>query len=780
MNKNFVSVGRSVDKIDGLSLATGTGRYTDDFAAPGTLHVAVLYSPHPHALIEDIDVSEAEALPGVVKVLSYKNAYDNMPKIVHTTAGQGFPEPSPYDAWLFDDKVRFVGDRVAAVAAESLDIAKEAVSRIKVDYTVLEPLFDPEKAMGGGVPVIHDRDEYMPIPVPYEPKRNMMAEKIFTIGDVEKGLAEADSILDRVYHTHYAHHCMMEPHSAFATFDEYGRLVIYTSTSVPFHVRRIVAQVLSYPLRKIHVIKPRVGGAYGGKQEAFMEPLAAKFAIETGRPVKFVLSREEVFMCARTRHPMRVHITTGFKRDGTITALRMDDLMESGAYGTHGLTVLCNAASKVLPLFNKVENLEFIGRTVYTNKPVGGAYRGYGVTQATFGFMQHIDVIARSTGQDILEYIKKWHIKEGEGSPVFEAIGEGKAGVPQVINCCKLSECIDRGAVAIGWYDKRDKRLSPSPDRFRGVGVAVSMQGSGIPLVDMGSAYMKLNEDGSCNLLMGATDTGTGSDTIMCQIAAEVLKVDPEMVIPLASDTDVTPFDDGAYASSGTYVSGGAVRVCAENFLKNILKAASIMLEVPEDRLETIRGVVFDRNDRNRSSDFGAICRFAMYGSGENMHQIQGFGSYTSPVSPPPFIAQFAEVEVDVRTGDVKVVKFVSAVDCGHAINPKMTEGQVEGGVLNGIGFALREQYLFDSNGRMTNPDFGNYKILGSIDVPEIETILIDAYEKTGPFGAKSVSEVCINGPAPAIANALFDAVGIRVLDLPITPDKVLAALKKV
>ncbi|MCF4151176.1 molybdopterin-dependent oxidoreductase [Dethiosulfovibrio sp. F2B] len=780
MDRDFSSVGHDVEKIDGLSLATGTGRYTDDFDAPGTLHVAVLYSPHAHGIIKDIDDSEAWKVPGVVDVMSYKNAYDDMPKVVHTTAGQGFPEPSPYDSWLFDDKVRFAGDRVAAVAAETLDIAREAVSKIKVEYELQKPLFDPERAMDPGVPVVHDRDEYMPIPVPYDPSKNLMAEKIFSIGDVEKGLAEADIVLDQVYHTHYAHHCMMEPHSAFALFDETGRMIVYSSTSVPFHVRRIVAQVLDYPLRKVHVIKPRVGGAYGGKQEAFIEPLAAKFALRTGRPVKAILSREEVFTSSRTRHPMRVHVTAGVMKDGTITALRMDDLMTAGAYGPHGLTVLCNAASKVLPLFNKVENVEFIGRTVYTNQPVGGAYRGYGVTQATFGFMQFIDDLTRRLDVDILEYVKKWHIKEGEGSPVFEAIGEGKAGVPQVITCCKLSECIDRGAEAIGWSDKRGRHISNSPGKVRGVGMAVSMQGSGIPLIDMGSAYMKLNEDGSCNLLMGASDTGTGSDTVMCQIAAEVLDISTDMIVPLSSDTDVTPFDVGAYASSGTYVSGGAVRACAEDFLKNIMKVASVMLEVPVERLDTSGGRIWDSDNPDVSTDFGSLCCFSLYGAGENMQQIQGYGSYTSPVSPPPFIAQFAEVEVDTFTGRVEVLRFVSAVDCGKALNPKMTEGQVEGGVLNGIGYALTEQYLFDDKGRMTNPDFGNYKVFGSLDVPKIETILVDSYEETGPFGAKSVSEVCINGPAPAIANAIYDAVGVRIFDLPLTSEKVLAALKDV
>lgn len=777
MDRKLKSVGVNAEKVDGISLATGTGRYTDDFDAPGALHVAVLYSPHAHADIIDIDTSEAEAMEGVVDVLSYKNAYEDMPKVVHTTAGQGFPEPSPYDAWLFDDKVRFAGDRVAAVAAETLDIARAAVKKIKVEYSLKEPLFDPEIAMDEGVPVIHDRDEYMPIPVPYDPSRNMMAEKVFSFGDVEKGMEEADFVLDQVYHTQYAHHCMMEPHSSFALFDETGRVLIYTSTSVPFHVRRIVAQVLNYPLRKIQVIKPRVGGAYGGKQEAFMEPLAAKFLLRTGRPVKFIFSRQEVFTSARTRHPMRVHLTTGVKKDGTITAHRMDDLMTSGAYGPHGLTVLCNAASKVLPLFNKVENLEFIGRTVYTNQPVGGAYRGYGVTQACFGFMQHIDCIARHVGQDVLEYIKKWHLKEGEGSPVFEACGEGKEGVPQIITSCKLSECIDRGAKSIDWYSKRDRHISTSPDKIRGVGVAVSMQGSGIPLIDMGSAYMKLNEDGSCNLLMGATDTGTGSDTVMCQIAAEVLDIPTEMIIPTASDTDVTPFDVGAYASSGTYVSGGAVKACAENFRDNLLKAAAMMLDIPVEDVDTADGMVWNVEKPDDKHSFGEVCCYSLYGAGENLHQIQGVGSYTSPVSPPPFIAQFAEVEVDVRTGHIKVLEFVSAVDCGKALNPQMTEGQVEGGVLNGIGYALTEEYKFDSKGRITNPDFGNYKIYGSSDVPDIKTILVDSYEETGLFGAKSVSEVCINGPAPAIANALYDAVGVRVYDLPLTPEKVLAAL---
>ncbi|MCK4596294.1 molybdopterin-dependent oxidoreductase, partial [candidate division WOR-3 bacterium] len=402
--------------------------------------------------------------------------------------------------YLFDKKVRFVGDRVALVAANTMETAVKAKDKIKVDYKVLTPLFDPEKAMEVSAPRIHEDDEYVKIPVKYRPDINLAAEVEIELGDLKKGFLKADFIEEHIYQTQYASHCAIEPHAAASFFDERGRLVIISSTQVPFHVRRIVSSVLSIPVGMIRVIKPRIGGGFGGKQEVFLEPLVALVTWRNKRPAKIILSRKEVFVSSRTRHPTRIRMKTGVKNDGTITSLEMDSLMNAGAYGSHSLTVLSNIGAKVLPIFNKIENIHFIGRSVYTNLPIGGAYRGYGATQGYFAFNQHIDIIARKTNQDIVEFFKRWHIQEGETSDVFKAIGEGKEGVSQIIKSCKLDECIDRGAAAINWYNKRGKRIKSGKDRVKGVGMAVAMQGSGIPKIDMGSASMKMNEDGSFNL----------------------------------------------------------------------------------------------------------------------------------------------------------------------------------------------------------------------------------------------------------------------------------------
>jgi CO/xanthine dehydrogenase Mo-binding subunit len=407
---------------------------------------------------------------------------------------------------------------------------------------------------------------------------------------------------------------------------------------------------------------------------------------------------------------------------------------------------------------------------VYTNLPIGGAYRGYGATQGYFAFNQQVDIIARKTGQDVLEYIKKWHIRQGETSQVFEALGEGKEGVAQTVGSCRLDECIDRGAAAIGWSKKRDKRRSSNPEMVRGVGAAVSMQGSAIPRIDMASAYMKMNEDGSFNLSIGATDIGTGSDTILAQIAAEVVGVPVEHVIVHSSDTDRTPFDTGAYASSTTYLSGKAVQRCAEEVTGQILARGALLLETEMEELLCENGMLRDIKT-GKGVSFSEICESCLYS--REQFQIQAYASETSDVSPPPFMAQFAEVEVDVRTGKVRVVEFVSAVDCGQPINPVLAEGQVEGAALNGISFALCEEYVFDTKGRMLNPHFWDYKIYTAADIPEMVTIIVPSHEDTGPFGAKSIGEIAINGPGPAIANAIFDAAGVRLFELPMTPERV-------
>ena len=764
MNKKYKSAGHSHSKFDSTALSCGNEKFTDDFQLDNPLNLVFRYSEVPSGIIKNIDISEAESADGVKAVLYYGNTPDTL----HTTAGQGFPEPSPYDCRMFDKKVRFVGDRIAAVVAESKKQAESALKLIKLEIEETPALFDIEKAMDENAPIIHSDDEYPAIPVTYKPEQNIAAEIVTGFGDIEKGFAEADLILDETYSMQYASHCATEPHAVSIYFDERGRMVIITATQVPFHVRRIVSRVCGIEIKNIRVIKPRVGGGFGGKQEVFLEQVAALAAWRLKRPVKIVLSRKEVFINARTRHAMRSRIKMGVKKDGTITALEVDDLMNAGAYGPHALTVLSNAGAKVLPLFNKIENLSFTGRSVYTNLPIGGAYRGYGATQGYFALNQHIDDAARFCGIDFCDYVKKWHIKSGETSRVFEALGEGKEGVSQYIKSCGLTECIDKGSEAIEWKKLRGKKIK-NGSRIRGVGCAVCMQGSGIPEIDMASCYIKMNEDGSFNLNVGATDIGTGSDTILAQIAAESLCTEYDKMIVLSSDTDRTPFDTGAYASSTTYITGNAVKKCALQVLDIIFEAAAEMLETDIDKLSADSGTVTSSD--GKSVSFGDICAYRLYTKGQT--QIQSSASFVAHESPPPFTAQFADLEVDIETGEIILHKLVAAVDCGMPLNPLLAEGQVEGAVLNGISYALTEEYLFNSKGRMTNPDFGRYKIYSSIDMPEIVTILADTFEETGPYGAKSVGEIALNGPAPAIANAVFDAVGIRMRHTPFTPEKV-------
>lgn len=766
------NVGRSVRKVDAISIAAGRAIYTDDIPLKDPLQLLLLHSPHAHAEILSIDTSEAMEIDGVVDILTHENT----PPLLYTTAGQGYPEPSPYDFRMFDSKVRFVGDRVALVVAETMEAAQKALPLIRVKYRELPTVFDPELSMEMDSPAIHDNSAYAPLPVKYEPAQNLAAEVELGFGDMDKGFSAADHIEDHTYTTQYASHCAMEPHSSSAFLDEKDRLVIVTSTQVPFHVRRTLARVLDIPLRSIRVIKPRVGGAFGGKQEIILEPMVAFVTWKHRRASRMVLSRKEVFTFCRTRHPFRIRFRTGFLDDGTITAMDVDALMNTGAYGAHALTVLSNSGSKMLPLFNKVENVHFLGRSVYTNSPVGGAYRGYGATQAYFGFNQQLDIIARKTGQDLPDFAKKWHIRKGETSEVFRILGEGTEGVAQYIRSCGLDECIDRGAEKIGWHEKRNRHTSPSKDRVRGVGMAISMQGSAIPLIDMASASMKMNEDGSFNLHVGATDLGTGSDTVLSQIAAEVLGVPVEKIIILSSDTDLTPFDVGAYASSTTYLSGRAVEKCALKIKEQIMETASGILAVPVEELTFGEGVVYT-SDRSKETTLGQICTYALYT--RDQYQIQASASHVAEESPPPFMAQFAEVEVDTETGEVKVVHFVSAVDCGRAINPRLAEGQVEGAAINGISYALHEDYIFSSRGRMLNDSFWDYKIFTAPDIPQMDTIIVESGEETGPFGAKSISEIGLNGPMPAIANAIYDAVGIRLYDAPFTPEKVLTELRK-
>ena len=760
------TVGKPERRVDSVKLATGRGTFVDDIALPGLLFARILHSPHAHARITRIDASQARAIPGVACVLTHHD----VPRVAYTTAGQGWPEPSPYDAFMLDDKVRFVGDRVAVVAADDPELAQRACDAIKVDYQVLPAVLDPERAMVRGAPVIHDEPDATGIK---DPARNLAAEIAAQVGDVAKGFAEAEHVLEQTYRVPYVQQSSIEPHVTITWLDEDNRLMVRTSTQVPFHVRRIIAPLLGIPIRRIRVIKPRIGGGFGGKQEILIEDLCGMLTLRTGRPVRLEYTREEELTAARTRHPQIVTVKSGVK-DGRFTALEMRVIENTGAYGTHALTVMSVTGNRALSLY-RCPNVRYEARAVYTNLAVAGAFRGYGCPQGFFALESHVDEVAASLGEDPLEFRRRNHVQEGDDQPIAEVLGEGKEGFKQIIRSCGLPQAIQLGAKAIGWKDRaKKKRVGNGPLR-RGVGMAIVCQASGIPGVDMGAASIKMNEDGSFNLLMGATDIGTGSDTMFCQIAAESLGVSVEKIIPYSSDTDMTPFDPGAYASSTTYISGRAVEKASRLVLQQITEVGAKMLEMkPEDAV--VHGGKVCAPD-GRFVTYEQVCLSSLYQ--KDQFQIMATASHMSYESPPPFAAVFVEVEVDTETGLVRVLRIVEAVDCGQVVNPQMAEGQVEGAALQSLGYALYERMPFDAQGRMQFRSFRDYTIAAATDAPELTTILVPTHEPTGPFGAKAIAEIPINGPAPAIANAVAHATGVRIREIPLTPERVLAALEE-
>jgi putative selenate reductase molybdopterin-binding subunit len=805
------TVGRSERRVDSVKLATGRGTFVDDIEMPGMLHARILHSPHAHARIKRIDASQARAMPGVFCVLTH----EDVPRVPYTTAGQGWPEPSPYDAVMLDRKVRFVGDRVAVAAADDPELAQRACEAIKVEYEVLPALLDPEKAMAAGAPVIHDQADASGIK---DASRNLAAEIVAEVGSVEKGFAEAERVFEETYRVPYVQQASIEPHVTITWLDEDHRLVVRTSTQVPFHVRRIIAPLLEIPLRRIRVIKPRIGGGFGGKQEVLIEDLCGMLTLRTGRPVRLEYTREEELTAARTRHPQIVTVKSGW-RGGRLLALEMRVLENTGAYGTHALTVMSVTGNRALSLYRS-PNLRYEARAVYTNLAVAGAFRGYGCPQGFFALESHLDEVAAALGEDPLELRRRNHVQEGDDQPIAEVLGEGKEGFKQLIRSCGLPQAIELGARAIGWTEKRKRygadaaedgaqtidlaahrakgqprtaraagftpdasagglggaaQQPPASTRIRrGVGMAIVMQASGIPGVDMGAASMKMNEDGSFNLLVGATDIGTGADTMFCQLAAEALGVPIEKIIPYSSDTDMTPFDPGAYASSTTYISGRAVEKAARAVREQIAAVGARMLEEKAEDV-VLHGQKVCAKD-GRFVTYEQVCLSSLYQ--KDQFQIMATASHMSYDSPPPFAAVFAEVEVDTETGVVRVLKVVEAVDCGQVVNPQMAEGQIEGAAIQSVGYALYERMPFDPGGRMQFRTLRDYTIATAIDVPEIVSILVPTHEPTGPFGAKAIAEIPINGPAPAIANAVFHATGVRLREIPLTPDRVLAGLR--
>jgi len=780
----YQTVGSPEPKVDAIKLVTGKPAFTADIEMRGMLVAKVLHSPVAHARIKHIDASKARSLPGIAAVLTW----EDIPRVAYSTAGQSDPIPGPLDTFSLDKKVRFFGDRVAFVAAETEELAEQALRLIEVEYEPLPAILDSGEAQVEGAVQIHDEADYVNF-ADSDPSRNLAAQIHIDIGDVEKGFSEADRVFEASYEVPKVSPAHIEPHVVVTYWDEDDRLVIRTSTQVPFHVRRQIAPVLNLPLKRIRVIKPRIGGGFGGKQEVLIEDVAAHLTIVSGRPVRFEYTRAEEFFGARTRHPMRITMRTGVKNDGTITANEMRVLSDTGAYGCHALTVTGNTGHKAMALYvgdgpyRESPNIRFYADIVYTNTPPSGAYRGYGVPQGFWPVERHMERIARDLDLDPLQFRLNNALRAGELHPFSTAWSEGREPRPEIINTCGLEDCVRQGRAGVEWDKKFNNpdwhAVEGKPHLQRGIGVALVMQGTAIPYLDMGGASIKINEDGSFNLLVGATDLGTGSDTVLAQLAAEVLGIPVEDIVVYSSDTDFTPFDKGAYASSTTYISGAAVVRAAQTVSDQIRRRAARLLGTDKKTYRADEIVLRARcawSPDGRSITLEEIALNALHH--EDQEQIMSVDSFVSPVAPPPFAAQFAEVTVDVDTGQVVVDRLLMAVDSGVIVNPLTASGQVEGGMTQALGYAVCEEMLYDEDGRPREVDFRDYHIFAAHEMPDLETIFVETFEPSHPFGVKAVAEIPMDGVAPAVANAVMDACGADVLVAPVTPERVWSALK--
>ena len=785
--KKWKRVGKPDPKVDAVKLVQGKPAFAADYEVRGMLVAKLLKSPVAHARIKRINAEEARALPGVAAVLTH----EDIPRVVYSTAGQSDPIPGPLDMFSLDNKVRYVGDRVAFVAAESVEIAEAALKLIEVEYKELPAILDSQTSLDNET-ILHDEAEYVDFDAS-DASRNLAAQIHIDIGDVEQGFKEADQIFEHEYEVPKVQQAAIEPHVVITYWDADDRLVIRTSTQVPFHARRQLAPVLGLPIKRIRVIKPRIGGGFGGKQEVMIEDVAAHLTIATGRPVLFEYTREEEFIAARARHPMRVRMKTGVMSDGTITANSMHCLTDTGAYGCHALTVTGNTGHKSMALYvgdgkyREQPNIRFTADVVYTNTPPAGAYRGYGVPQGFWPVERHMERIALALDLDPIEFRLKNALRVGELQPFSTAWSEGREPVPETIETNGLEECVRQGRAAIGWDQKHAnaewKTVPGKPHLRKGVGIAMVMQGTAIAYLDMGGASIKMNDDGSFNLLVGATDLGTGSDTVLAQMAAEVLGVPLDDILVYSSDTDFTPFDKGAYASSTTYISGAAVVKAAQKVAERIQVRAVMILnergdgeevEVSEIHLEDSKAIALD----GREVTMEEIGHHSLHHS--NQEQIMAVGSHVSPVAPPPFAAQFAEVTVDIETGMVVVDKLVMAVDSGIIINPVTASGQIEGGMTQALGYAVSEEMRYNAKGEARERDLRDYHIFQAHEMPKLETIFVETFEPSHPFGVKAVAEIPMDGVAPAVGNAILHASGADLSQIPATPERVWRALKKI
>ena len=765
-------VSHAVVKKDARGLLQGRAVYTNDLAPRDSYIVSLLRSPHAHARIRSIDTHKAERIDGIVAIYTY----EDVPHERFTLAGQSFREMSPYDTLILDRTVRYIGDEVAIVVGTDERAIAAAKRLIKVDYEVLPAVTDFTQALDNPV-VVHDEDDIRAyIPMGEDFSRNLICHEVSEVGDLDSAFAASDVIIEHDYETQAAQQSMMEPFSCYAYTDAQDRVCVVSSTQVPFHIRRQVATALQIPQSRVRVTKPRVGGGFGAKQTGCNEIYAAFVAFKLGHPCKCIYTREETMACANTRHKMRMHVRLGAKSDGTIMAIDLDVLSDAGAYGYHAPTTVGLAGHKSLPIYNHARASRFSYDVVYTNTTPGGAFRGYGATQGQFAVESAVNELADKLGIDPCELRLANIVHEGETCPQY---------YNEVLRSCRLDDCIVRAKEMIGWDDKPLAR--DLGDRVRALGVALTMQGSGISNVDIGSIDIRLEDDGFFVLNLGATDVGTGCDTIMAQFAAEVLGCSPTQIVVNGVDTDTSPYDCGAYASSGTYVTGMAAVSAATKLREKICEQAAKFMDVAPEQVIVADGRVFVddgaadavvtvgqiASGKVREMTLGELANRCI-GIGLQPGYLSAHASNSQPVSPPPFMCGIAEVDVDKATGEVTVVDYVAAVDCGTVANANLARVQAEGGIVQGIGMALTEDVQVAPDGFLRTRNLMQYKIPSRLDVPDIRIDFCPSYEPTGPFGAKSIGEVVINTPLGAIASAVAHATGNYVRTLPITPEKAL------
>ena len=759
MGEKLHAVGAPTVKKDAMALVTGKPVYTQDLSPKDCLVVKVLRSPHAHALIESVDKTRALKVPGIVTVLTWEDVPHEKR---FTLAGQTYPEPSPYDRYILDQRVRFVGDPVAIVAGETEDAVDKALKMLKVTYQVLEPVLDFHTAKDNPILVHPEEDWHLNFPTGADNKRNLCAHELDEHGDVDQVMEDSDVVLTRTYHTKANQQAMMETFRAYTYMDVYGRLNVVASTQVTFHVRRVLAHALHTTKSKIRVIKPRIGGGFGAKQTVVMEIYPAIVTWKTGKPAMMIYSRYESMIASSPRHEMEVTVRIGANKDGTIRALDVYTLSNTGAYGEHSSTTVGLSGHKSIPLY-RLEAHRFAYDVVYTNHMSAGAYRGYGATQGIFAVESIVDELAKELSMDPSALREKNMVREGDVMPAYYG---------ETARSCALNRCVKRAKEMIGWDEKYPCR-DMGNGKIRAVGMAMAMQGSSISGIDVASVAMKVNDDGFYSLMIGASDMGTGCDTILAQMAADCMDCSVDDIVVHGVDTDISPYDSGSYASSTTYLTGMAVVRTCEKLRKKIIDRAAVYLECAPEELE-FDGKIVSNEDGSKSISLKDIGNKIMCFSDES---LMASDTQTSPVSPPPYMAGIAEIEIDKETCELKLIDYVAVVDCGTVINPNLARIQTEGGLAQGIGMALFEDVTYSPKGVLAENSFMQYKIPSRMDVGTIRVEFESSYEPTGPFGAKSIGEIVINTPSPAIANAVANATGVRIRELPITSEKIFKAL---